>query len=206
MKKKRLVALVVLTGFFILGGILGGECEVSTKSWQAFEFRGDERFEYRVSWEMGEEEKEAIYILDIRKSDERTAEGEAIFDVSYTTKGKLRKEDLGPEAAFGLWSIYGVSLNILVLNPAYGFFFSQVDMKVGEKISFYGAGAVKIPGKETIAGRDGFVCQFLQTVDEKEELVAEWVIDPGIALPLRSRVFEEGELLSQIELIRYNRY
>lgn len=205
-KKRLLVFVIVLAAVSMLGEIYGAKWILSAQKWQAFEFRGDERFEYRVNWKIGEEEKEAMYILDIRRSLEQTPEGEAIFEVSYTTQGKLSKEELGPEAAFGLWSMYGISLNILVLNPAYGYFFAQMDMSVGEKMSFDGAGAVKIPRRETIGGREGFVCQFFQMVDGEEELVAEWVIDPEIALSLRSKVFEKGELISQIELIGYVRY
>ena len=117
----------------------------------------------------------------------------------------MRKDKLGPEAAFGLWGVYGISLNMLVINPAYGFFFSQMDLKVGEKMNFMGAGIIKIIGKEKIAGREGFVCQLFQA-DEEDKMVAEWVIDPELALPLRSKVFEDDELQGQIELIKYMQY
>ncbi len=179
---------------------------VFAKQWQPFQFKGDERFEYRVSWQTHDKVKDATYILDLKKSEEKTEAGEDIYQVSYTTQGKLRKEDLGPEAAFGFWSTYGISLNVLVLNPAYGFFFAQMDLKVGEKMDFYGAGTVKISDKAHIAEREGFVCQFFQQVDAKEQLVAEWVIDPEIALPLRSRVFENNQVQSEVELVSYHQY
>lgn len=179
---------------------------VFAKQWQPFQFKGNERFEYQVSWQTHDKIKDATYILDLKKSEEKTEIGEDLYEVSYTTRGKLRKEDLGPEAAFGFWSAYGISLNILILNPAYGFFFAQMDLKVGEEMNFYGAGIVKIPGKAYIAGKEGFVCQFLQQVDGKEQLVAEWVIDPELALPIRSRVFENNQVQSEVELISYSQY
>ena len=77
-----------------------------------------------------------------------------------------------------------------------------MDLKVGEKMNFFGAGIVKVIGKEKIAGREGFVCQLFQA-DEEEKMMAEWVIDPELALPLRSKIFEDGELQGQIELVKY---
>jgi len=37
-------------------------------------------------------------------------------------------------------------------------------------------------------------------------MMAEWFIDPELALPLRSKIFEDGELQGQIELIKYVQY
>lgn len=176
------------------------------EKWQPYQFNGDERFEYRVIWAEDEEQKEATYILDIKKSGKKTEEGEDIFEVSYITRGMLRKEDLGAESAFGLWGAYGISLNVFVLNPTYAFFFSQMELKVGEKMSFFGAGTIKVTGKEKVAKREGFVCQLFQSEDDGEELIAEWTIDPKLALPLRSKVFEEGKVQGQVELIKYTQY
>jgi len=171
------------------------------EKWQPYQFKGNERFEYKVIWAQDEEKREATYILDIKKK------GEDIFEVTYITKGILTKEELGEEAAFGLWGVYGISLNVLVLNPTYAFFFGQMDLKVGEKMSFFGAGTVKVIGKEKVAGREGFVCQlFLPSEDGKEELLMELIIDPKLAMPLRSKVFEEKKVQSQIELIKYTQY
>ncbi|MEA1939428.1 MAG: hypothetical protein U9N03_02055, partial [Candidatus Caldatribacteriota bacterium] len=61
---------------------------------------------------------------------------------------------------------------------------------------------IKVIGKEKIAGREGFVCQLFQA-DEEDIMIAEWVIDPELALPLKSRIFEDNELQGQIELVKY---
>ncbi|HBY57151.1 MAG TPA: hypothetical protein DEG96_04745 [Candidatus Atribacteria bacterium] len=193
-KKFIIVLLIIL----FLSGI--GQVVWAGK-WEPFQFRGNERFEYKILLEEDEEESEVIYILDIKKSEK----DEDVFEVTYTTKGTLAKDELGPETAFGLWGVYGISLNMLVINPAYAFFFSQMDLKEGEKMSFFGAGIVKIIGKEKIAGREGFICQ-LFSAEEEDKMVAEWVIDPELALPLRSKIFEDDELQSQIELIKYLQY
>jgi len=189
--------IVVLIGLFLFGI---GQLTWAEK-WEPYQFRGNERFEYKVLWEEDEEKGEVIYILDIKESEK----DEEVFEVTYTTKGTLAKDELGPETAFGLWGVYGISLNMLVINPAYGFFFSQMDLKVGEKMSFFGAGIIKVIGKEKIAGREGFVCQLFQA-DEEDKMIAEWIIDPDLALPLRSKIFEDNELQGQFELIKYVQY
>lgn len=189
--------IVLLIILFLLG--IGQV--VWAGKWEPFQFRGNERFEYKILLEEDEEESEVIYILDIKKSEK----DKDVFEVTYTTKGTLTKDELGPETAFGLWGVYGISLNMLVINPAYTFFFSQMDLKEGEKMSFFGTGIVKIIGKEKIAGREGFVCQ-LFSAEEEDKMVAEWVIDPELALPLRSKIFEDDELQGQIELIKYLQY
>jgi len=190
----------------LIGLLLSGIGQVIwAEKWEPYQFKGNEYFEYKILLEEDEEKGEATYILDIKESSEKSASGEEIFEVTYTTKGTLTKDELGPETAFGLWGSYGISLNMLVINPAYAFFFSQMDLKVGEKMNFFGAGIIKVIGKEKIAGREGFVCQLFQA-DEEDKMLAEWVIDPELALPLRSKIFEDNVLQGQIDLLKYMQY
>ncbi|HDP36969.1 MAG TPA: hypothetical protein ENN27_03730 [Candidatus Atribacteria bacterium] len=193
--------VIVLIGLFLFG--IGQA--VWAEKWEPYQFKGNEYFEYKILLEEDEEKGEATYILDIKESREKSASGEETFEVTYTTKGTLTKDELGPETAFGLWGSYGISLNMLVINPAYAFFFSQMDLKVGEKMNFFGAGIIKVIGKEKIAGREGFVCQLFQA-GEEDKMLAEWVIDPELALPIRSKIFEDNELQGQIELVKYTQY
>lgn len=60
-------------------------------------------------------------------------------------------------------------------------------------------------GKEKVGEREGYLCQFFQTVENKEELVTGWVIDPKLALPLRAKNFKEERLESSFELISYRK-
>jgi hypothetical protein len=196
---ERKLTAVVLAGLFVAGT---WQVALAAK-WQPYQFKGDERFEYKVIWEVRKEKKEATYILDIKKGGKKTTEGGEVFEVSYTTRSTLKKEELGQGAAFGLWGTYGISLNALVLNPLYSIYLTRVDLKAGEKMSFYGAGTVKVSGKQKVAGREGFLCQLFQARKDVEELAAEWIIDPELALPLRSKVFRKGKVESQAELIKY---
>ena len=197
--------IVMLVGLFLLG--IGQV--VWAEKWEPYQFKGNEYFEYKIILEEDEQEQEATYILDIKESSEKSASGKQVFEVSYIIKGTFTKDELGPEKAFGLWGVFGISLNMLVVNPYYVFFFSQMDLKVGEKINFSGAGIIKVTGKEKIAGREGFICRLFQA-DEEDEMIAEWVIDPDLALPLKSKMFkfkdDELEGQGQIELIKYMQY
>ncbi len=192
---KRKFMMVVLAGLFLVGTWQ----TVLAKKWQPHQFKGNERFEYEVIGCEDEEEKQVLYILDIKELEED------IFEITFTyiTKGTLKREELGMGAAYGLWGFYGGSLNALFPGS---FYFQEIDLEVGEKMSYGGVGLIKVTGKEKIAGREGFVCQFFQTMDDEEELVAEWTIDPELALPLRSKVFSEGKVESQTELIKYTEY
>jgi len=197
--------IVVLVGLFLLeiGQVVWAE------KWEPYQFKGNEYFEYKILLEEDEQEEEAIYILDIKESSEKSTSGEQVFEVSYTIKGTFTKDELSPDKAFGLWGVFGISLNMLVVNPYYVFFFSQMDLKVGEEMNFFGAGIIKVIGKEKIAGREGFICQLFQA-DEEDEMIAEWVIDPDLALPLKSKMFkfmdDELQGQGQIELIKYVQY
>jgi hypothetical protein len=167
--KKFIIALLI--GLLLLGM---GQV-VWAEKWQPYQFKGNEYFEFKILFEENEGTEESIYILDIKESSEKSTSGEEVFEVTYTTKGTLTKDELGPETAFGLMGSYGIS-----------------------------AGIIKVIGKEKIAGREGFVCQLFQA-DEEEKMIAEWVIDPDLALPLRSKIFDDNELQGQIELVKYMR-
>lgn len=197
-RRSTFAALIVL--------LVSSTCFTSlAEMWQPYEFKGDERFEYKVIWKEGGEQEKATYILDIKESGQQTEDGEKVFEVSYTTKGRVPQSQLGAETAYGFWGTYGISLHTVMLNPAYGLFFSQLELKVEEKMNFYEAGMVKVVKKEKVAGRDGFVCRLFETSSE-EKLLVEWTIDPRLALPLRSRVFNGNELESQVILTSYTRY
>jgi len=192
MERKFLILLLVGLCLLVTGQLVWAE------KWEPYQFKGSERYEYKLQSEE-EEKREIAFILDIKESDKES------FKVTYITQGILNKDELGAETAFGLWGAYGISLNILIVNPAYAFFFSQIDLQVGEKMNFFGAGIVKVIGKEKIAGREGFICQLSQA-DEEGKMMAEWIIDPNLALPLKSRIFDDGQLQGQSELTKYMEY
>jgi len=187
---KRILVLSVIAGMLALSGFAA-----TGATWQPFDFEGNERYRYRVLWNDGDEQS-AIYELGI----EEDAEGN--FKVSYSTEVTISPNELSEQLVFGFWGGYGPSLSFLFLNPMYEMLFSQLELTVGEKMSYYGQGKMEVVSMETIAGLEGYVCKFYESDDE---LVAEWVINPGMALPLRSRMYEGSGLEGEIELLNYEK-
>lgn len=187
MKRKRMM-VVVLIGLFVIGA-----CQIAlADKWKPYQFKGYERFEYKVIWTEDEKKTEGTYILDTKKS------GANIFGGTYIAKGTLTKEE-------GILS-HGISQVEHLLSLVSVFLGFQVDLQVGKQVRPVGGIIIKVIGKEKIAGREGFVCQFFGAKDGKEELVGEWTIDPKLPMPLRSKVFERTEVQGQMELIKYTRY
>ena len=97
-----------------------------------------------------------------------------------------------------------------IMNPMFMMFigpvFADLDWDVGERVSLMGLGRKTITGLETSAGREGYVPQFETGQGGHRELAAEWVIDPALAMPLRSRNYDRGELTIESVLVAYQRY
>lgn len=173
------------------------------QNWTPYQFKGNEHYEFKIAW-LQDEKKEVLYIMEMKDTGKKDENGEEILDVSFTVKGQMNKAEFGEGSLESIIDMHGLSLNIILFNPTYKFLFSEIELKEGEKTNFAGMGVVKISGKEKIAGREGLVCQFLQKDDaDKEQVTVEWVIDPAIGFPLRTKTFENGELQSQCELVKY---
>ena len=169
--------------------------------WEPYQFKDNEKYEFKIiSMEDGKQ-NEAYYGLEMRKSSKNAD----MVEVTYTTRGEVPASELGAETAFGLWNVYGMSLGMAFLNPAYSFFFAQLDLVEGGNMNFYGAGTVKVTGKETVGGREGFLCKLTQPGDGGDQLVTEWTIDPALALPIKSIIYDEGQVQSKVELIKYTK-
>lgn len=191
-------------------------------TWKPYQFQKGERYEFKIVLDLGEEGeevteeeeetteapieeesigKESIYLIEIKGVPQR----EGFVELIFTTKSIVKEENLSYEKVFGFGEITGIPLSMLIINPMYSYIFEQIDLEVGEKVKLLGVGTVKVIGKEKVGGREGFVCQFSQTEKNEEKLLAEWVIDPDLALPLRAKNFEDGKLRNLFELISYSR-
>ncbi len=58
-----------------------------------------------------------------------------------------------------------------------------------------------VVGTETVADRNGFLCR----LTDDEVLIGKWVIDPGLALGLRSKMYESSGFDGAVELVKYER-
>jgi len=168
--------------------------------WEPYKFKGNERYEYRfVTAPEGDNPKrEVSYAIDIRSKSEEE------FEVGWTLKAPVRKAEVGEKVLFGMWTEAAPAL--ILMNPMYGAFISQVDLKEGEKMSLFGAGVVKVGAAETVGGRSGLTCRFFIPNEKKEDVLSfECTIDRDLALPIKSINYEEGKEKSRAELVSYKK-
>lgn len=181
---KRGFAIVLIWGI-----ISSMALSLQAQKWEKQgKFDGNEHFEYKITTKERGKERELTYILDLKKAGDG-------YEASYTTKGKIAKDQLGMQAAFGLVGLYGISLNAIVLNPMTTVYFQQLNLSEGEKMSFYGAGLVKVTGKETVSGQEGYICEFYQTQGEEEKLISTITVNPQLPLPIRSKLKDSEAIL-----------
>jgi hypothetical protein len=167
------------------------------KKWKPYQFVGNERYEYKVTMTEGEEKKESGFALDVRKK------GEEDWDVTWSSRNTMKKTQ-GAEVLMGGMGL-GVSPAMLLMNPLFGAFLEQVELKEGEKMSLFGAGVVKVTKKETVGGRSGFVCELYTKQDDKDQLTWSCTVDPELALPIRSITYDAGKEKHRMDLLSYKK-
>ncbi len=165
--------------------------------WKPYQFVGNEKFEYKMLSMDGDDRKETLYALDLRKK------GEEDFDVTYSFKTPMKKSQ-GAEIVMGGLGM-GFSPALMLMNPLYGAFLEQLELKEGEKMSLFGAGFIKVVKKETVGGRTGFYCELYTKQEDKDVLTWAWTVDPALALPIKSITIENGKEKYRAELVRYTK-
>ena len=187
-----------------LGLVFFTSTTLFAQGWKPYDFKGDEAYEIRVETFDRGEKKTSYYSVDIRKTGEEDENGEELFDVTYSSQLKIRKSQLNAGISPNLLQSYGSSVTMALVNPLLNMAFSQMELKVGEKMSFYGLGFVEIPDKVNVAGREGFRCLFKRKNGEEVQMFSEVVIDPELALPLRTIVYDKGDPKTIVEIERYS--
>jgi hypothetical protein len=168
------------------------------KKWKPYQFTGNERYEYKVVMVDGEEKKESIFALDVRKK------GEEDWDVTTSYRNTVKKSAQGAEILMGGMGM-GLTPALFLMNPLFGAFLEQVELKEGEKMSLFGAGVIKVTKKETVGGRSGLICELYTKQDDKEQLTWVCTVDPALALPIRSVTLEGGKEKYRMELLNYKK-
>jgi hypothetical protein len=191
----NLHARVIACAFILLPAVANAQDE---KKWKPYQFVGNERYEYKILSIDGEERKEMGYIFDIRKKDAEN------WDCTWSTKSVMKKSSQGAELLMGGLGL-GLSPAMFLMNPLFGAFLEQVELKEGEKMSLFGAGVIKVTKKETVGGRSGFTCELYTKQDNKDELTWSCTVDPALALPIRSITFEGGKEKHRMELVSYHK-
>jgi hypothetical protein len=165
--------------------------------WKPCQFKGHERYEYKVMMIDGGEKKESGYVLEVTKK------GPDDWDIATTVKTAVKAPQLGAEQLFG--GSGKKSPGIFLMNPFHAPFLEQVEMKDGAMVNLSGAGVIKVGAKETVGGRSGFTCKFYTRMEDKDVLGWEWTIDPDLALPIKSVAHAGGQGQIRIELVSYKK-
>ncbi len=180
---------------------------VFADKWQPYEFSGPARYKYQVrsigETEPGASSTEVTCTLQILPSKKEGKEG--LFQVSFTLETLLSREEVGRRTFMGMPGLLGTSASMTLMNPMFSLAYSQVELRVGEEMDLFGAGTLKVTGRETILGIEGFVCELYTGQGEQLTRSSEAVVHPQLTLPLRSRVYKGGELHLEMLLLEYKK-
>ncbi len=147
--------------------------------------------------------KTVIYDLDIQATEEKDERGQPIFLVRSTQEHKVPARDIrGQQLAFGAMQL-GLANVAAMQWVMYQALLGQLELAVGEKMSYFGGMLAKVTAKETIAGHEGFVVQILNTANDQEKLMAELVVNPDIPVALRARSYRKDKVQTENLLLKY---
>jgi len=194
LRHKLLIAMALVAALIFSYGLS------SAIMWEPYQFEPkDQEYEYKITNFEEETEEETgkvshyTLIIDLREDGQ--------LDISVQTTWLANQEELGSEILGGWWAAGAFGLTMAFINPMYAAFFGGLDLHVGNKMSFFGAGVVQVTGTETVAGREGFVCELLN--QDGGSVQGRYVVDPSVPLPLKTELFDEGGVKKfETELLR----
>ncbi|MEE8141805.1 MAG: hypothetical protein V3T77_01770 [Planctomycetota bacterium] len=193
------MALAVLLG----GGFLFAD------QWMPYQFKGPALYKYKVMRHGGQESQvpaEAVYTLDITESEKKDSSGDSLYQIVCSVQAYLPKKDVGSNTFMGMSGLLAAAPATALLNPMFSMAYSQVDLKVGEEQLLFDTIRIKVTGEESIAGVKGFVCEIYTKQKDKEVKSSDMVVHPELILPLRSRVYSDGKLQSEMLLLDYQKH
>ncbi len=147
--------------------------------------------------------KVVVYDIDIQATQEKDARGQPMYRVRTSQEHTVPARDIkGPQLAFGAMHL-GLAQMTGMHFLMYQALLGQLELEVGEKMSYFGGMLAKVTAKETIAGQEGFVVKMYNTSKEEEELIAELVIHPAIPVALRARSYQKGQIQTENLMLKY---
>ncbi len=176
-----------------------------------------EKFVYEVinytkswDWDTDEEiitEKKSIQVTELRKLDGENHE------VTQSFTNVMESEKLFNELSF-LGGLSGLSL--LMSGDWFadmmfvGLWAADLDLEVGNTMQTFDGSRVRVVEEQTVAGVKGYLVRksIRETDDEGNRvdiLTSEWVIAPNVGWPLKLVMYSEGEVVSSMTLIEYER-
>jgi hypothetical protein len=190
MKRHKLLIVTILVIALILSfGLSYGAM------WEPYQFEPkDQMYRYQITNYEGGEQQVSEYklIMDLLDGGQ--------IEISVQTTWMAAEEDLGSEILGGWWAAGAFGLTMAFINPMYAAFFGGLDLHVGNKMSFFGAGVVQVTGTQEVAGRTGFVCELL--AEDGGQLQGKYIVDPAVPLPLKTELYDDtGNMQFQTKLL-----
>lgn len=184
-----------LIGLFV-GIFLFFASAAAQNRWQPFKLHPDVSFldlQYSIQNQQGDT---LVYGIQVERLQHQQVK------LKILSEARLAEDQLGAQTLLGFWGVFGVS-HLIFFNPAFAMFYSQMDLNVGEKMSFFGAGYAKVTGEKVVGGRKGKVVEFYQREDGKDRLVSKTVIDPKIFIPIENIMFDNsGRIEMRFSLLK----
>ena len=190
-------AIMVIIIFSLFYWIPSSESIVFAQTrWQPFKLHPKVSFldlQYQIQTREGQNVVYGILVERIQKQKVK---------VRIQSEAEMNEDEIGAQTLLGFWGLYGISYMVF-FNPAFAMFYSQMDLEVGEKMSFFGAGYAKVTGEKVVGGRKGKVVEFYQRNGGKERLATRTVIDPLVFIPIENIIFDnQGKIETQISLVK----
>lgn len=148
---------------------------------------------------------EGVLGLDVRPTEKVDAAGKVLWSVK-TTQERLADPDSlkGAGLVHGLpGGLMGGLTGVSMQAAMYKGFLSQLELAEGEKLAVFGGMLLKVTGKETIAGIEGYVVKVFRTQNDQETLLSEMVLNEDIPVALRSRNYSKDKLQSEVVLLSF---
>jgi len=180
--------------------VLGFAVVATADTWTPYEFKGPAFYKYRIV-QHGSDAVEVVYSLDVEQS-----ELPGKYQVTSTVRSVMDEKDLKGGAVFGASPILTMAPMLMLGNPMFSGLISQMDLAVGTKRDLFGAGYAEVVAMETLAGVEGFRCELYLKEGEKTVKQAEITVHPDLALPLKSRVYDDGEIQFEMTLLEYRKH
>jgi len=176
-----------------------------------------EKFVYEVinytkswDWDTDEEiitEKKSIQVTELRKLDGENHE------VTQSFTNVMESEKLFNELSF-LGGLSGLSLLMsgdwFAEMMFVGLWAADLDLEVGNTMQTFDGSRVRVVEEQTVAGVKGYLVR--KSIRETDDggnrvdiLTSEWVIAPNVGWPLKLVMYSEGEVVSSMTLIEYER-
>lgn len=179
--------------------VVGLAAAAVADTWTPNDFKGPAFYKYKVT--QVDEDKVFTCALDIQASAQ-----EGKYDVTTSVTTQMDASDLEGGGIWGTSSVLGVVPLMMLGNPMFAGLFGEVDLTVGSKRDMYGMAVMEVVGKETLAGVEGYRCELRMKDGDKMVKQAELTVHPDLALPMRSRVYDDGKLTFEMLLLEYRKH